>query len=372
MMRISRLLALTASVAMIVGIASTPVSARQVELAINDDEAWDHSLTDLALPTAAAGFDRIAVLAIGDGELDVSGQYSHEASGSIATIYIYRPGFADVSIWHDRAVKSIAAANYFGRIDMDKARTTLFAAAPDATPNSAIRTVLPLEKGYNSTGVALAPYGDWFVKIRLSSKTYSMDELDAKMAEIFSSLSLPAGSSLHPAAYTIQQCEKPLSKKKAKRVKANKEEAGAASILQALLGTMVEEKINEAVAEEKADQAEGTATAPVRPVFCVDPQKGKFWSAYQASGNDTEYWMALGDSTLNAFVGSASMLEFMSGKKGQYQVTLTDSARRMNFRPFRSMPNPKQVAEVAFGENPSSSTVRSIGDDDDGMTIILE
>jgi hypothetical protein len=190
----------------------------------------------------------------------------------------------------------------------------------------------------------------------------SVDALEAKLIEVYDGLKVGDGAYAHGPAYTVAACEEDLSQKKAKRSKVNRDD----DMMQAIIGQAI---MGIATDKREEEDAEGVDAAPPA-TYCSDSNGEDLWTAYKPLGDDTRYVIALGDAGVAASVGKSGVLELLGKGKGSYEVTLLNKEANSSYRPFRSMPNPKQAVDVIFKERPTSRSTRPTGADGDTTTTI--
>lgn len=78
-----------------------PAAAR--DLAVPTDKGWKHAKTGLILMPQLAGMSRTALSDATQTEHDVAAQYDTPDKSVFATIYLFHPAIADVSLWFDRS-----------------------------------------------------------------------------------------------------------------------------------------------------------------------------------------------------------------------------------------------------------------------------
>ena len=80
----------------------------------NAGSGWTHAGSKLVLPANAAGLPRGKIGDSTQEQLDVVADYSDQADGMTATVYVYRTGLPDAAIWFDRAVWAIQVTPVYG------------------------------------------------------------------------------------------------------------------------------------------------------------------------------------------------------------------------------------------------------------------
>lgn len=180
-------------------------------------QAWIHDGSGFGFAATADGFKRVEVRDFGKTQSDIAITYRDDATGTIVTLYLFRAGVPDVSIWADRAEASILvnAPRYLGTIGQDKRRWSPLTLWPNAR-NAGMSLVYPLEgKGLKATGLAMVRHGPWLIKLRLSSARHDPAQVEARMTSLLRALALPAPAGKQSPVYQIKPCQTSLSMAKA-------------------------------------------------------------------------------------------------------------------------------------------------------------
>jgi hypothetical protein len=334
-------LASCVSVGSTVQAATNPISA-----AAGKD--WRHDLTGTVLPARIGEFSRKDIADYGNQKLDILATYEQPQSRTTATLYVYRAGLPDVSIWHDRIVR-VMAMGRLGAADVPKLQTTFFTPAGQGG-NSGVRSVIPLAgKGFTSSGVAMFRHDDWLIVVRMSSGTIPAADLDGSLTAFVEALTLSPARQPAPEAYRITPCAKPFPDQPAAR--AARDMSGG------LLAGMLMQAIDNG--KLKTTEAKDTTA----PHYCSDPDAlGTDYAAYRDEKEANSYLVAVGDAGNVVWIAPDGMATLLDPKKGsQYSMMLTTVAKRINYTPFTAMPSPTQVMEIVQSERPVSLTDRPIG-----------
>lgn len=323
------------------------VSAAQAApnpISVDAAKDWRHDLTGTAFPPRIAAFSRHDIADFGNQQLDVMATYNQPETKTTATLYVYRAGLPDASIWHDRIVK-VMGMGRLGTADVPHLQTTLFTPAGQGA-NSGIRSVVPLAgKAYTASGVAVFPHEDWLLVVRMSSETGSAADLDRALAGFVEALHLSPARNPAPEAYGITPCPQPFPEQAAAR--AARDMTGgllAGALMQAL------------------DDGKGKPAKTAAPHYCSDPAAGVDYGSYRDGQDQARYLVAVGDGGNVVQVAPDTMVALMDPKKsGQYSMMLTTVAKRVSYVPFIAIPSPAQVMTVLQSERPISMTDRPIG-----------
>lgn len=317
-------------------------------ISVSIGKDWRHKLSGAVFPARIGDFARKDIADYGDQKLDVLATYDQPETRTTATLYVYRAGMPDASIWHDRIVKVMSMAR-LGAADVPRLQTSLFTPAGQE-PNSGIRSVIPFAgKAYTSSGVAVFPHDDWLVVVRMSSGTATAPDLDRMLAAFVEALSLPPAKKPAPLAYGMTPCAQPFPDKPAAR--------GARDMSGGLVASLLMQAID--TGKIKTDKAKESAV----PHYCSDPATmGTDYGAYRNEQEPKGYLVAVGDAGNAVSIEPDSMAALLDPKKdGQYSMMLTTVAQRLTYTPFAAMPGPAQVMEVLQSEKPVASTDRPVG-----------
>ena len=138
-------------------------------------ETWRHPQSGISIDIPADLRLGEARDLYGDGT-DVSVQLG--SGETIVTLFVYRAAYPNVALWYDRARRAIGAHL---RIDANAAPRP-FALAGASSPNGLRETFeLPSGQRMRATAVALAGYGEWLVKLRISSANLGGDQVSRVM-----------------------------------------------------------------------------------------------------------------------------------------------------------------------------------------------
>lgn len=340
-----------------------PLMAQPKPVEIAPDKDWEHTWTPMTFPARLGEFERSEVFQFQERESDISANYL-DAAGSVLSLYIYRPGVSDASIWHDRALVSLGANDVmFGTEGVQGKRSASFKPAGHDI-ESGILTVLTSNGDFRSTGVALYSHGNWLVKVRLSSRGLDPDGLEALLRELLTQLPDLDNYAAHPA-YLIEACLDPMTYSNADRLRDDRTEAG----LDSLMDVMVDLK--------ELREATGLDDAPYAQ-YCREGDGGAEGSIYRPIGMQDRYLIAFGDSGTSASVNPAKTLEEVlkeedgvsNADKAHFAVSHSTGTHIRYFMPFHSLPQPNQAVQVVFGEQPILTADRPLGEEALEVTLI--
>ncbi|MGZ8998117.1 MAG: hypothetical protein ACXW2T_04580 [Allosphingosinicella sp.] len=300
---------------------------------------WTHKLTRIVLPATAAGLTRSEVRDGTSEELDVVADYRDPEGDLITTVYVYRTGLPVAAIWFDRAAWAIQSLPQYGLNGAPLPAATPFA-RPGARAASGLRMAADLPgPELRSTAVAIAPTGDWLVKVRMTSHKLDRAGLDSKLDSLLSALGWPAEPKATYAAAPILPCPRPLKTKQARIVRDDMTQM----LMNSVIGISMER--------------EG---AP--PVYCREPGLPPELGVYRAGADEKSYVIALGDSGLALSVGGALSLDALMGGSSSksFSMTRLDRNGTSVLPSFNRLPPPQQALSVALGSSPMISTTTRV------------
>jgi hypothetical protein len=336
----------------LVAIACTaPVSAQGPKpLEIDIAKGWTHELSGLSFPAAIGQIPYFRASAHVDGGWDNALQYNDKDGNNIVSVYIYQAAVQDIGVLFSESRKSIETRkDYFGTVTPLYSPTAF--APPGRSTLSGLRIVYSTDGQFPATALAIMPLGrDWVVKLRLSSKTKSTQELDAALTDAVKSLGWPSDSNAHPAAKETVACGSALHDLgEAKILKPNT----AYALANALLAIDVADKKGE--------------KTPPSPVYCRDESIKFPYSIYRPDNAADRYMISLGDSGKAVFVqpDQSRELRIKDGQVGgadAYSTSLVVPGSTSFYASFDLMPSPEQAIKSVNTTRRLSRTGRGGGD----------
>lgn len=257
-------------------------AAQKKPIAVSAKADFKHKHSKLRLPAILHGLGRVGVTEYETDQLDVATEYQSPDGGEVYTVYIYRHVAGSLPVWFDRAEATIRERGLFGT---PGARSTGGAFIPPGqSVASGLTRTYDLDEGlpFRSTGVALAPLGEWLVKIRASSKTKNRGELAAHLKAAFMALKWPKRMDAVDSAYEVASCTTQLDLSGDASPAPKTEESGASLLLSALAGSLAEET-RETVASPAAR-------------WCRDEARMDMGGVYRANESRDSYLIAVGDA----------------------------------------------------------------------------
>ncbi|MCK0127123.1 hypothetical protein [Erythrobacter sp. F6033] len=342
------------NVALLVTAAATvlagPASAqRAIEL---PEEAWVHPHSEITVPTTLAGLPRNRVTEFAPDYLNIGISFRDEAEE--LSLYIYRDTNGGVPVWFEQARTGIENRDTFGRPKLPYLIEPYAWPGAEAWQGQRAIYATPKSSVGKSTGLVLFSVKGWYVKVRATSANRSAEELGAWIDSAFAELTPPEARVNQPAVIPVTDCEEKLVfKKKAKDAKVD----GASSLISALLGGMIAEKVQEQ--QQSAEPKKAVA-------WCRDSAISTMQVAYRANASKDSYLIAFGDSGMGVSVapdsGSDLLADPKKNKKKVFSITVITDDQRINFVPQNRLPSLKRVLEI-INENRRTSAVSTWGDD---------
>ncbi|APG63338.1 hypothetical protein LPB140_11680 [Sphingorhabdus lutea] len=329
-----------------------------------------HKESGITLPYKMAGYERDSAASYSPTNLNISAQFSPKDESEFFSIYIFRATNGNAPIWFDRANYAITSRNIFGDL-------TPISAAQPFTPtgqnqSSGLQIIYDAKgKGFKSTGLMFFQMGEFYIKIRASSKIKNGEELKKWMEIGASEIIAPKNSRQFPIAVPVQPCAtKMITFEDAQIIKSDDEEDMSAGIYSALLG-MTDPSDISAEGAEAAEQAPAT--------WCRDDQYNAPPGAiYRAGESMNSYLLAFGDSGNALSVGPNDLIAAINaadtksaddavdrdqeGIEDQdtldappISITIIVEDKKVHFSPRNKLPSPNLVMKILDNESPVSS-----------------
>ena len=333
-------------------LAAASTASAQERMDIPQGEAWTHPHSGIVVPAALTGVERTDAIAYSADSLNNSVEFGHD--GDHLSIYIYRNTSGGVPVWFEQARHGIVSRDIYR--DPTEVGATRSFALPGRETETGLRTVyaMPENAPFKSTGLALFRLGEWYVKVRASSKSREPMALDAWMSEAIGELTLPANLSAGPEVEAVTDCPEPLVFKK--EAKDAPSDVGAA-LISGLLGQIVMDRASEQASE---------GITPPQVDWCRDVQLGGNQTVYRPNASKDGYLIALGDSGIGISVGrdqSAALLSDRKKPKPRYVATMHFDSEDVTFVAQNRLPSPKRVTQLINAKR-VATTVPTWGDED--------
>lgn len=338
---------LCASMLALTGLAS-PAQAQPTEVEVPADTAWEHQWTNMAFPPNFGPFARTRINAFEEQETNIAASYRDDTTGTVLTIYIYRPGNPSTAIWFDRALIAIGASNEqvdnaFGEVDLEDLKIGRFVPA-GGSAQSGLSAVLEVEgQSIQSTGVALYRAGQWLVKVRISSAGMDVPQLDLFLKQTLNEL--PEMAEVDPNAVPfIASCTGDAPASDGDAIEGD------------ILGMLAVSQAASLMAEqmppdEDADTAEGAqALNPADFPYCRDGARSRQVNFYRSTGDDGRLVVAAGDSGFSIDVYRDEVGSVLSDdSRPIYAVRTASGIEYTLFQPYFGMPSAQQIVDSING-----------------------
>ena len=334
-----------------VSVIGTPAQAQRA-LEIESDAAWEHPHSGIEVPATLAGLPRNRGTEFAPDFLNVGFSFRDGEDVEEISLYIYRDTNGGVPVWFEQARRGIEGRDIYADPKLAFAIEQYGWPGNDAWQGQRAVYDTPDSTYSTSTGLVLFSVDGWYVKMRATSATRSASELRDWIDTAFGELTAPMSEFRQEPVIAVTDCEEKLSFKKAKDAKTD----GASSLVNALLGGMISEKVT----EKRVEEGPGPAVA-----WCRDSSLSGMQVAYRADASTDSYLIALGDSGMGVSVApdlGAALLSDKPSKKKSYSITVITEAQRINFVPQNRLPSLQRVLEV-INANRRVSATSTWGDD---------
>ncbi len=234
---------------------------------------------------------------------------------------------ADRALWLDRALAAIRLRPGWGLEAAPEPAVTAFA-PPGASVASGLRTAFDVGvPEVRSTALAVAPLGDFLIKVRLSSTRLDAAALDARLSRFIEAAGWPAPKAGERSAVPILPCPEPLRLRQARQVRDDMGDV----LMNLLTGIVVE-------------RSEGPP-----PIYCREPAADLRHGVYRPDASRNAYLIALGDGGIALSVTPGVEIEGVGGNSRRFSMRLLDRGTTSALPSFNRLPPPEQAMAVAFG-----------------------
>lgn len=318
-------------------LAAQPVLA-EGDIGIKEGKAFKHKKSKAQFPGKIADLKLTRVHDFSAGQFDVAGIYGGFAGGDEISVYIYRAPIPDVSLWAGQVAKAVEYRAAMHAADPADAVPHFFT-PPGARNASAMRMTFKTVPGeVASTGVALVPYGEWLLKIRVSSTHRTPQEVDAMIDAALAAFPLPDEAKSAPAAYLPQTCGDTLDAAPANLAEAGGDPEVGATVLAVMVTSI---HIPEAELAKRDGYKPSAAIT-----WCRDPVQLGELGIYRPNGSKAGYIVSLSDSGQALSVGNwlgrmGQVAEEMSTLK--VPVTSLNAAETRIIALYDRVPPPEQA-----------------------------
>ena len=340
----NKLIAITLLLAMPVA-----TEAQQQVLDVPATARWQHARSGVTLPARIDGLQRSGIVENVPGEVDIATHYGNDETR--VSIILFRPQQNDVGYWFDRAEMALATNPRLSGLIAGSESPVAF--APVATsPAAALRRSYSSSGQWVATGTAMVPTGRWLVKIRASSASRSIAQIDALIDAALAAITLPETQTQAGAARVIAPCTDVVRWRNARAVAPSMEDVLLASVM----SMMVDEKRTaEDNGESRASEGTTAASGLADPALCRDTAAASPLTVYRVPGNSDVYWLGINDAGDYAVVSPAIGPQLMGGNRNQRSVSLLTPTRTLHYSGFNRLPAPRQVAELLERGRPVSA-----------------
>lgn len=326
-------------------------AAQPQAIETEEGKPWIHRASGLAFPATIGRFVRNDINDLSEGkQIDLGSAYREPATGTLATVYIYRPAMPVAPLWFDIANWYIQRNQRFAPVTAHSGTVSFTVAGQDQTVN--LRQVYAIGAMGRSSGVAILPLGPWMVKVRMTSHQYEPRALDAALQSLVEGLGWPIQMPAMAASAPVASCQGRLPESRAEEIR----QTSPIILVGAMLGSVNEDKAS----KQDKDQA----VAP--PRLCRDDSRtDNVYPIYQLDEGSSGYVIAIGDNgtllavrndPLSAEVAGEVARDTGKGAKPFYRVTLMTPEQWEQFPAFAQLPPVEQAFDVVRNRSPLSVT----------------
>lgn len=150
-------------------------------------ERWRHRQSEIEIPDLPGGFDRGREIDNRRDGSDVIVQLGSD--NEPVTLYVYRAAFPNPALWFERVRHAV-------NVNVDAKGTNVeprvFTLGDSPAPNGLREEIaLPPSANYRTSAVAIAQYGEWLVKVRITSRSLGVEQVRARMDRLLAAIRLP-------------------------------------------------------------------------------------------------------------------------------------------------------------------------------------
>lgn len=326
---------------------ANPAAAQPTDLEADNGSSFLHERTGAKLPPTIGALQRVQVADFGQQQFDIIARYQNEERNTEISIYIYRAGLPDVSLWFDRVVLTITRREGFEPTTPEDVVVTSFTPPGHSEATGLRMSYAPRpEEQFVGTAAALARYGEWLVKVRASSTYFDPDLMGRLVDIVFEEIELSDGIAAPGLAYLVEPCTTELPVAEARQLSLDTFEALPLSMLFGGVGQPV--------------TADGETTGPGPVRYCRDALSTDNYGVYRANEATDGYIVALSDSGAAISVGSGNtLLDLLRDVDNSVAVTLQSSDGNLVYLPFDALPVPTVAVAVIDSQSPIAASDRS-------------
>ena len=334
-------------------IGTAPSLSAQEALKVKTGKAWTHKHSGITVPATLGGQARSDAAAYAADQLDIGLQFTAPNADESLSVYIYRNTNGAVPLWFAQAQWAVENRDIYGK-SRPVSGPEAFVPPGQSVASGLRATFTPSGPGgYQSTGIVLLPVGDWYVKLRASSRSRSPEELGQWMATTLGEIGWPKATKDGPVATPMTDCATSLAFDVTAK---DAPKDGAASLLSGMLGMMVADKTSKPADTEPAPPA----------TWCRDAVVGQNQASYRANAASDGYLLAIGDNgnaiAVGPDAGTAIMVSSDPAKAidARFSITLMTAAQNVSFVAQDRLPSPQRVIQI-LGANRRVMTVPTWG-----------
>lgn len=354
--------AAVAAASLMVSAAASAQTPQPKPIKISAKSAFKHRHSKIELPPVLLGLARTNLLETEADQLDVVTEYSTPDRSEVYTVYIYRQVAGALPVWFDRARWMIEHRDIYGK---PTARAAEPAFVPPGQVNaSGLAATYDLTgKSHRSTGIAMVPAGEWLVKLRVSSSSLNAAELEGRLKAALAAMNWPSRMPAAPAASLVQPCSSGLKIAGNANPAPKDDNAGAAMLLDALLGSAL---------VKQAASKNAPSAPPAR--WCRDSTELPAAGVYRANESEDSYLIAIADAGRAIEVGQSAGQQMLAQTgtaapgKETWSIKLLLLPRTLNSAAFDRLPPPRQAWEVVQ-EGRFASATSTWGDGKKNISI---
>jgi len=321
--------------------------AQASQLEVKKNKPYTNKPSGITLPYKLTGLERYSASSFDPKDLNIGVQYAPADESEFLTVYIFRNASGNAAVWFDRARVAIETRDIFGRVSPGIPAAAF--APPGQKQTSGLRTVYSLaNKDFLSTGLMIFSVGDWYIKIRASSKKRGTKQLNQWMDEVLAGIVWPTEIAESPTASLVEDCASSF------KVHDNAKAAPGDPMETALLSGLMGIKLNTKGTDDEAEAV----------IWCRDKTvTGKYGGIYRADESQNSYLYALKDggtaisTGLDGLTGLLDEADENGEKPKKYSVSLLLPGRTKHFMPRNKLPSPAILEKVIAGERPVSANV---------------
>lgn len=317
---------------------AAPAASEPSKVQADNSKSWKHKPTGARFTPTLAGLNRSEIVTYTGNDTDVAAQYG-DGQTLFVTVYLFRNVSGNIPVWFDRARTVVSYGDRYGKLESSGIRTV---APKDHANATGLMESFTAEKNFRSTGLAIFPAGDFYVKVRASSTLLHRDQLAELIARIVAEFD-GAKDRKSAAAVPVSDCATMLpARQPAKLATANEDER----MMAALLGGL-------------AQQIANTKEPVSVPSYCREPGPARIeYGVYRPDGSDQRYMLALLDSGRAIFVGPDELGALVAEEKKppRFGVSHVEIDRADTYPQFETLPTFEQVMELVAARQPLSSS----------------